>query len=77
MPPSKLDKNYWTAELIAHMPAESDVPGNSIDPNSCCWRIVFVVTAINYKNDTTNNYNYANQPPLDKQSVYPASGSTT
>lgn len=54
--PSTLPANYWTKELKEYMPVGSDTSASSIDPNSSCWRIVFVVTSITYKNDPSLNY---------------------
>jgi hypothetical protein len=73
-PWSSLPPNYWTQELINNMPAGSDTSGKSIDPNSSCWRIVFVVTSIQYRDPTVTPYSY--QGPETK-SVYPAEDPTT
>lgn len=41
---SNIPPNYWTCELIKNAELGSDV----IDYKSCCWRLVFVVTDIEY-----------------------------
>jgi hypothetical protein len=74
--PPQLPTNYWAQELKDYMPAGGDTPASSIDPNSGCWRIVFVVTTIIYKDSTQYpSYNYDGN--LDKVSVYQAGGPTT
>ena len=69
--PSTLPPNYWTQELITNMPDGSYPSGKNIDPNSCCWKIVFVVTAIQYAAGSTlapYQYDFSS----DQSSVYPA-----
>jgi len=52
------------------MPEGSDTPAAAIDQNSGCWRIVFVVTDIQFK-DGVGSYQYFNNY-LDTNSVYEA-----
>ncbi|HEU4934149.1 MAG TPA: hypothetical protein VFT48_18825 [Pyrinomonadaceae bacterium] len=69
--PSTLPPNYWTQELIKYMPNGSYPSSKNIDPNSCCWKIVFVVTAIEYvAGSTLQPYQY--DFGSDEPSVYPA-----
>ena len=65
--PSTLSSSYWIEELLAYLPPGSDIQKSNIDLGSSCWRIVFVVTHIQYRNGL-NNYDYRND--LDKPSVY-------
>jgi hypothetical protein len=72
--PSTLPPTYWTQELIKYMPKGNYPSGTNIDPNSACWRIVFVVTAIEYvAGSTLPAYQY--DFSLDKPSVYPSGNS--
>ena len=74
--PSTLPANYWTNELRSYMPTGTYPAAKNIDPNSSCWRMVFVVTAIEYgPNATLTPYQY--DFSLDKRSVYPDSDTTT
>lgn len=66
--PSTLPANYWTQELKNYMPAGSDTSASSIDPNSSCWKIVFVVTSIVYKDSSIKSYQYQDNP--NAKSVY-------
>ena len=68
--PSKLSANHWVQELCNYMPEGSDTPAAAIDQNSGCWRIVFVVTDIQFK-DGVGSYQYFNNY-LDTNSVYEA-----
>jgi len=61
VPPSALKKTYWTEELI------EKTNQTGLDGNSACWRIVYVVTLINYV-DGSNSYQYDGH--LDIPSVY-------
>ena len=73
--PSTLPPTYWTQELIKYMPGGSYPSSSNIDPNSACWRIVFVVTAIQYvEGSTLPSYQY--DFGLDQPSVYPSDDST-
>jgi hypothetical protein len=57
------------------MPTGTYPAAKNIDPNSSCWRMVFVVTAIEYgPNATLTPYQY--DFSLDKRSVYPDSDPT-
>lgn len=49
---SKLPSNYWTYELIKN----GTFDDQSIDPNSSCWRLVFVVTKIVSNGNPDLNY---------------------
>ena len=73
-PPSTLQPSYWTQELIKYMKPGSLPPGQSIDPNSGCWRLVYVVTEIQC-NDSTLNYSYDGS--LDEKSVYQSDSTET
>lgn len=64
--PSPLTKTYWTTELIAQTKRKD------LDPNSGCWRIVYVVTRIEHM-DGSNPYRYDGK--LDVPTVYKLSGS--
>lgn len=66
--PSTLNSSFWIQELATYLTAGSDIQVSNIDPGSSCWRIVFVVTKIQYRNGL-NPYVYANDH-LDKPSVY-------
>jgi hypothetical protein len=66
--PSALPSSYWVQELSTYLGAGSDLHVDNIDTGSSCWRIVFVVTNIQYRNGV-NSYFYANDY-LDKPSVY-------
>ena len=69
--PSTLAPIYWTQELRNYMPNGTYPSSKNIDPNSACWRIVFVVTAIDYvAGSTLKPYQY--DFGLDERSVYPA-----
>jgi hypothetical protein len=73
-PPSTLTEMYWTNEAMKYMPSESDTPADTIDPNGACWRIVYIVTSIAYRDETTYPpYLYDNS--LDKPSVYQSDSS--
>jgi hypothetical protein len=67
--PSQLPPTYWTAELIKNLPNGS-VSGQTIDPNSACWRIMYVVTRIEYVDASVPIYQYDGS--LDRPSVYPS-----
>ena len=64
-PPS----NCWTSELIAHIP-NGILNGQTIDPNSSAWRIVYVVTEIDYNSGET----YRHDATLDRPSKYSIKG---
>lgn len=67
---STLPPNYWAQELINNIP-NGTADGQKIDTSSCCWRIVFVVTAIEYNDPNQPSYQY--DGGLDESSVYPVS----
>lgn len=73
--PSTLPSNYWTQELKDYMPAGSDTSASSIDTSSSCWKIVFVVTSITYKDSTIPPYQYQDNP--NAKSVYQKDSATT
>jgi hypothetical protein len=56
-----LPLNYWVQEMIAYCSPKSDVfsDGAILDPGSGCWRIVYVVTAIQYEDGGGQDYQYA------------------
>jgi hypothetical protein len=60
--PSKLPKTYWTTELI------NQAKPASVDGNSGCWRIVYVVTRIEHM-DGLNPYHYDGKSDVAR-SVY-------
>ena len=66
--PSSLAADFWTQELIHNIPAGSDIAASSIDSSSSCWKIVFVVTSIVYKDSTITPYQW--QDPPNVKSVY-------
>lgn len=66
--PSTLHSSFWMQELATYLTPQSDIKASNIDSGSGCWRIVFVVTNIQYRNGL-NSYVYANNY-LDKPSVY-------
>lgn len=71
--PSTLPRNAWTAELRRHLKPGDDTSADSIDPQSCCWRIVYVVTEIDYRDPKKPGYQH--DPGLDRVSVYPPGAS--
>jgi len=75
VPPSTLPRNAWTAELRRHLKPGDDTKATSIDRQSCCWKIVFVVTEIDYRDH--HRPSYLHSPGLDKTSIYPPGGPTS
>ena len=54
-----VDDKIATQELKQYMQSDSETKGDEIDVNSGCWRIVFVVTNIQYKDpNDPNSYQY-------------------
>jgi hypothetical protein len=72
VPPSTLPRNAWTVELRRHLKPGDDTSAASIDPQSCCWKIVFVVTEIDYRDPKRPSYQH--DPALDRISIYPPGG---
>ena len=70
--PSTLPPEYWAAELIKYLPNEGIFSRAMVDPRSACWRIVFVVTDIGYRDPKKVSYHYSNA--LDRDSVYATKG---
>ena len=68
--PSNLPASAWIDELRKYLPAGSDVQVDNIDKGSCCWRIVFVVTRIQYREEDADHQNYFYDGDLDLPSVY-------
>ena len=69
--PSKLDKNFWAMELQRGLEAAgSKVPPTMIDPNSGCWRVVFVVTRIEYVDPERETYIYKHPDNVPLKNVY-------
>lgn len=67
--PSKLEPSHWAQELKQYLNPKSETKSDEIDVNSGCWRIVYVVTNIQYQDDDANSYQYRNNY-LDTMSVY-------
>jgi hypothetical protein len=67
--PSNLPPTYWTTELRQLLGPGDETKPADIDPNSGCWRIVFVVTEIIYRDPHKPRYLYDGS--LDRSSVYP------
>ncbi|MEI6412136.1 MAG: hypothetical protein WCR52_22280 [Bacteroidota bacterium] len=67
--PSILPANHWIQELFDYLPAGNDLTPQ-LDKNSACWKIVYVVTEIQYKDGTILRYPEVGETSLDKHSVY-------
>jgi hypothetical protein len=63
--PSILPVNVWTQELFDFLPSGNALTPQ-IDKNSACWKVVYVVTDIIYKNAPEVTHDTS----LDKPSVY-------
>lgn len=70
--PSLLPPSYWTQEMKDHLGSDSDTSGASLDPGSGAWRIVYIVTAIEYRDPTIPSFHYDGS--LDKPSSYASDG---
>ncbi len=63
-PPSTVPQSYWTTELINMLPSKEgtrrgDIVQQMVDPNSGSWRIVFVVTSIEYRSQTIKDWSHS------------------
>lgn len=73
--PSTLPHNYWTTEFTNSLAPKALVNSDGIennrkiDPNSGSWRILFVVTEIEYA-EGSKKKDYRHDKDLDERSVY-------